>query len=140
LCRKKKCNRGISLPTVGTMELVVILVAVILFGPKRIPEIARQIGRAMNELRRAGDELMKELTLEEGRASGDRARHRVQKPLKESAPPEPKPLTSTQIRSAAESLGISTEGKSDDKLRSEILERIYSAQIEHSDPELGHAG
>lgn len=42
---------------VGTGELLVIFVAVLLlFGPKRLPEIARMIGKAMAELRRASNE------------------------------------------------------------------------------------
>ena len=38
---------------VGTPELLVILlVALIILGPQRLPEAARQVGRAMSELRR----------------------------------------------------------------------------------------
>ena len=43
---------------IGTGELVVILVVVILlFGAKRIPEIAKGIGRALHEFRKARDGL-----------------------------------------------------------------------------------
>lgn len=38
---------------VGTPELLVImLVALIILGPQRLPEAARQVGKAMSELRR----------------------------------------------------------------------------------------
>ncbi|MFQ5867865.1 MAG: twin-arginine translocase TatA/TatE family subunit [bacterium] len=38
---------------VGTQELVIILVLVlILFGPRKLPEIGRAIGKAMRELKR----------------------------------------------------------------------------------------
>ena len=42
---------------VGLQELVVILViALLVFGPSKLPEVGRMIGRAMRELRRMNDE------------------------------------------------------------------------------------
>ena len=42
-------------------ELVVILVvALIVLGPKRLPEVARSIGRAVAEFRRQSNEVMEE--------------------------------------------------------------------------------
>jgi sec-independent protein translocase protein TatA len=43
---------------------LILLVAFIVFGPSRIPEIARKIGRGMNEIRRASDEIKREITKE----------------------------------------------------------------------------
>lgn len=38
---------------IGTTELILILVVLLLlFGAKRIPEIARSVGRAMNQFRK----------------------------------------------------------------------------------------
>jgi TatA/E family protein of Tat protein translocase len=37
--------------------LVVLLVALVLFGPKKLPELARTMGRAISEFRRAQNEL-----------------------------------------------------------------------------------
>jgi len=43
---------------IGMSELVVILVvALIIFGPTRLPELARSLGRAMAEFRRASTDL-----------------------------------------------------------------------------------
>jgi Tat protein translocase TatB subunit len=40
---------------VGTPELLVILlVALIVLGPNKLPEVARQIGKAIGEVRRLG--------------------------------------------------------------------------------------
>jgi TatA/E family protein of Tat protein translocase len=42
-------------------ELLVILAAVfVVFGPKKVPEIARQIGKGMNELRKATSDITRE--------------------------------------------------------------------------------
>jgi Tat protein translocase TatB subunit len=47
---------------VGPAEVAVILmVALIVFGPKRLPEIARQIGWAMREMRKLQDNLKNEM-------------------------------------------------------------------------------
>jgi TatA/E family protein of Tat protein translocase len=49
----------------GLPELLFILVLVLLiFGPKRLPEIGRTIGRGLGELRRASDELKRTLSTE----------------------------------------------------------------------------
>ena len=46
----------------GMPELLIIFVLVfVLFGAKRIPEIARGLGRSMNEFRKAKDEFQDEL-------------------------------------------------------------------------------
>src|SRR5512134_3265572 len=43
---------------IGMTELIVILgVALIVFGPTRLPELARSLGRAMHEFRRASTDL-----------------------------------------------------------------------------------
>lgn len=48
---------------IGMPELLVILaVALIVLGPKRLPEIARALGKGMAEFRRATDELKDELS------------------------------------------------------------------------------
>ena len=41
--------------------LVILLVAVIVFGPKRLPEVARKLGRWAGMLRRAREELMHQI-------------------------------------------------------------------------------
>ncbi len=39
---------------IGTQELIIILViALLIFGPKKLPELARSTGKAINEFRKA---------------------------------------------------------------------------------------
>jgi TatA/E family protein of Tat protein translocase len=43
---------------IGMTELLVILVvALLVFGPQKLPELARSLGKAMNEFRRASSDL-----------------------------------------------------------------------------------
>jgi TatA/E family protein of Tat protein translocase len=44
-----------------TELLVILAVALIVFGPSRLPELARSLGRAMNEFRRASTDLRQTL-------------------------------------------------------------------------------
>ncbi len=57
---------------ISTGEIFIILiVAFLIFGPSRIPEIARKIGRGMNEIRRASDEIKREITREADKIGKD---------------------------------------------------------------------
>jgi Tat protein translocase TatB subunit len=43
---------------IGFPELLIILaIALLVFGPKRLPEVSKSIGRAVREFRRASDEI-----------------------------------------------------------------------------------
>ncbi|MGH7496960.1 MAG: Sec-independent protein translocase subunit TatA/TatB [bacterium] len=55
---------------IGMSELLVILVIVLLvFGPKKIPELARNISKGLNEFRRAAEDVKEELTLDHDRST-----------------------------------------------------------------------
>lgn len=50
------------MPQIGPAEIIVILlVGLLVFGPKRLPEIGRQVGRGMRELRKFQDTVKGEL-------------------------------------------------------------------------------
>ncbi len=45
------------LESIGTSELILIgLIALIVFGPRKLPELARKFGKAINEFRRTTDD------------------------------------------------------------------------------------
>lgn len=50
------------MPQIGPAEiLVVLLVGLLVFGPKRLPEIGRQVGRAVREVKKFQDTVKGEL-------------------------------------------------------------------------------
>jgi TatA/E family protein of Tat protein translocase len=58
---KEPCMFGIGMP-----EMIVILaVALIVIGPKKLPDLAKSLGRAMNEFRRATNEIKSSLEVDE---------------------------------------------------------------------------
>ena len=51
--------------SIGMPELLLIfVVALLVFGPKKLPEIGRQIGRALNEFKRASNEFKSQIETE----------------------------------------------------------------------------
>lgn len=62
------------LGSIGMSELIVIFViALVVFGPRRLPEIGRQLGRTINEFKRASRDLQQTLE-DEVRAEDARER------------------------------------------------------------------
>jgi TatA/E family protein of Tat protein translocase len=56
---------------IGPTELIVILVlALIIFGPSRLPEIGRTVGKSLREVRKATDEIRKDIAIDDDDWSG----------------------------------------------------------------------
>lgn len=50
---------------IGLPELMVILVlALVVIGPKKMPDVAKALGRGLNEFRRASQEIKNTITLD----------------------------------------------------------------------------
>ena len=83
----------VALVTPGPTEWVLILLIVlVLFGAKKLPELARSLGQSMNEFRKAREEFDKELRqagqdLKSG-AQGTQP-YQAQQPAQTSAQPAP---------------------------------------------------
>ena len=79
---------------IGFPELVVIfVVALIVLGPERMPQVARQLARWVNEFRRAADELKRELAAEEiekGKNELEKVRQELLNKVYNPLPEEPK--------------------------------------------------
>src|SRR5919199_5023352 len=73
---------------IGIEELVVIfIIALFVFGPERLPSIARDVGKAMRELRRASDELTEEfLRADQSPAASPAAIESPSAPTESAAP------------------------------------------------------
>ena len=84
----------------GVPELILLfIIALLVFGPKRLPELGRTVGKAMNEFRRASNELksvvedevreMERQTADVKRQAEDDDMHTSASPAPEAATPEP---------------------------------------------------
>ncbi len=86
--------------------LLIVLIALILFGPRKLPELARAMGEALREFKRAAS------SAEEGQGS--------------SQPQSSKLEEKSSIRELAMSLGIDVYGKTDEELLEEIKSKVKS--------------
>lgn len=74
-----------------TEILFILVVALLVFGPKKLPEVSRSLGRALGELRRTADDFRREIALsdlEQERESNQaqlRTENAQKKPLEEHA-------------------------------------------------------
>jgi sec-independent protein translocase protein TatA len=76
--------------SIGMPELIIILViALIIFGPRKLPELGKSLGRSLSEFKRASNELRSTLE-EEIRIEDQKAAEK-----KTPAPVEPAATTTT---------------------------------------------
>lgn len=69
----------------GMNELIVIfVVALLVFGPKRLPELGKSLGRAMHEFKRSSNEFRESLENEVGASEIKEELLKQQKDLQES--------------------------------------------------------
>lgn len=62
----------------GAMEMVVILVlALIIFGPGKLPEVGKAVGKAFNEFKRAASGLDEPTKSAEAKPTGAQATHQL---------------------------------------------------------------
>lgn len=51
------------MPSIGPLELLVVgVIALIVFGPNKLPDMARNLGRALHELRRTASDVRSEIS------------------------------------------------------------------------------
>lgn len=82
---------------IGIQELILILaLALIIFGPRKLPEIGRSIGQGLREFKKATTEMQKSVSLEateEGKETDN---------VLESKPVETKPVAEGKVGSEVE--------------------------------------
>jgi sec-independent protein translocase protein TatA len=88
--------------------LVIFLVVLLLFGAKRIPEIARGLGKGIREFKDATREITSEIALDD-----ERPQHRVQQPRPPEQAPTPRQEARTEQQQPAEPQQAANPGSSE---------------------------
>ena len=90
----------------GMPEIVIILlvVVVLLFGAKKLPELAKSLGRAKGEF--------------------DRGKMEIEREISEESKADTQKKEESSVVKAAKELGIETEGKTDEELKKEIAKAM----------------
>ena len=93
---------------IGMPELIIILaIALIVIGPKKLPDLAKSIGRAIREFKKATSEFKETLQIDEDLTDVKKAFDGLNKDIKDSISPE----KSTEFKPPDASQG--TEEKTD---------------------------
>ena len=75
--------------SIGMPELIIILtIALIIFGPRKLPEFGRSLGKSLGEFKRASNELRNTLD-EEIRIEEQRTAERAAEPARPAEPADP---------------------------------------------------
>jgi len=100
---------------IGTPEILIILfIALLLLGPSKLPQLARSLGEALREFRRASSSISESISAEETRRPPPQPLIPAQAAKREGIDPE-------TLKKLAEKLGVSREGKTEEELIKEII-------------------
>jgi Tat protein translocase TatB subunit len=138
------------LESIGTQELILVgVIALIIFGPRKLPEMMRSFGKAMAEFRRSTNEFkeswQKEVALEDVSADLQDAKRLLNEPLENSISRiklenesenaiEPQPVVTSpaireidpeEFKQAATDIQIETAPKTEEKNRDLIDKRDW---------------
>ena len=101
---------GAQIEGIEWIILLIILAALFLFGPQKLPELARGVGRALGEFQRGRMEIEREIRGQFAALPATDVKSREQR--------------------VADALGLSTVGKSETQLKIEIARAIDKAPDE----------
>jgi sec-independent protein translocase protein TatA len=105
------------LGSIGMPELIIIFViALIIFGPRKLPELGRSLGKSLAEFKRASNELRNTLE-EEIRLEEQKPPTKVEEPRAQTEPSQTAeasvPSTEFSTEFHEEPVGAATSGKVD---------------------------
>jgi len=98
--------------SIGMPELILIfIVALLVFGPKKLPEIGKSIGKGLAEFKRASDDLKRtiEQEIEQGKAEVSVVKEQVSgvgKTVQETVPATVSPHEAAPADSSAAAAGL----------------------------------
>ena len=80
---------------IGLTEIIIILiVALLVVGPKKLPELAKTLGRGLAEFRRTADDFKESIYQDEDSLASDRQRGEEQRKVSKIQPSEDPPPAS----------------------------------------------
>ncbi|UCF90921.1 MAG: twin-arginine translocase TatA/TatE family subunit [Desulfobacterales bacterium] len=95
---------------IGMPEMILILaVALIVIGPKKLPDLARSLGRAMREFKKATNELKESIQIDQELSEAKKAFDDINTDFKDAVDLSPQPDTATEPTPDGPDVDIGTE-------------------------------
>ena len=87
-------------------SIFIFVLALLIFGPKKLPEIARQVGKALNEFKRASNEFKAQIQSEIDQLEVQEKRKKAEEEQKALPPATPPPgaVHASYVEPSSESL------------------------------------
>lgn len=123
-----------NMPFIGPWEIALILAIVLLvFGPKKLPELAKSMGDAIRQYKTAVDGGGGLIPGSSTPGAPKTAYPAIEPPVK---PISPQAKSAEVLLDTAKNLGITTEGKTMDQISEEIAEKAGQKQgVKKSEPQ-----
>jgi sec-independent protein translocase protein TatA len=93
----------------GAEWIIILIIILIIFGPSKLPQLARGLGQAIREFRKASAGIYDEEPIREEKGGARRS--------------EKSRVDDETLYRLAEKLGVETEGKSRDELVDEVVRK-----------------
>lgn len=116
----------------GGEILLIIIVIYLVFGPKKIPEFARMIGKGINEMRRATNDIRSEITREANKVKSDIGID-IDDPFKTTRKTNPSNKASTEPYSSMKEKTSKNEPVTEDKKDENLSKTSPDAKADHAD-------
>jgi TatA/E family protein of Tat protein translocase len=118
---------------IGMPELILILaVALVVIGPKKLPDLAKSLGKAMGEFKKATNEIKDSMQLDSGIKEVKTSFEDLEKELK-------KPVESASSDASTDTAATSSEGKTAAEGDRETVTEVAEVSAKASHPELSEA-
>lgn len=114
----------------GGEILLIIIVIYLVFGPKKIPEFARMIGKGINEMRRATNDIRNEITKEANKVKSDIGID-IDDPFKAEKKPNPQSSSDTKPYTAKKEPAVEEEKKTnkEDAVKKPVEDKTNNADL-----------
>jgi TatA/E family protein of Tat protein translocase len=105
---------------IGMPEMILILaIALIVIGPKKLPDLAKSLGRAMREFKKATNEFKETIQLDSGMEDVKKAFSDIGDDVKEAVDLPPDPVNKPDDQPATGSTVDTTKNKKDNEKENE---------------------
>jgi TatA/E family protein of Tat protein translocase len=110
---------------IGMPEMILILaIALVVLGPKKLPDLAKSLGRAMREFKKATNEFKETMQIDSEMADVKKAFDGISDDVKDAVDLKPEPEKKEDDQSRADSSDETRDDKKNENLKTDDFENL----------------